>query len=323
MTVPKATAAPSAAPVGPARMARDADRLRDVPPGRLFVFGLGYTATRLAFRLLAQGWRVAGTTRDPAKAAALRAAGIEATPSLGAAALDGTTHLLQSIPAETQGDPIVPSRAEALRRLPGLRWVGYLSTPAVYGDRGGAWVSEADPPAPGSPRGQNRLAAERAWATAFAGTGVPVQVFRLAGIYGPGRSALDQLRAGRARRIDKPGQVFNRIHVDDIGSVLLASFARPRDGAVYNVADGNPSSPNDPIEEACRLLGVEPPPLIPFAEAGLGPMALSFYAECKRLRVDLLRGELGVDLDYPSFREGLAAIRVEELARSAQPVTGL
>jgi nucleoside-diphosphate-sugar epimerase len=283
------------------------------PTGRLFVFGLGYTATRLARRLLSEGWTVAGTVRDAEKAGALRREGIEACAvapvgDLDPALLEGVTHLLQSIPAEDAGDPVVPSLAPRLRAIPGLRWVGYLSTPSPYGDRGGAWVSEDDPVSPDSERGRRRLAAERAWVSAFEGTGVAVQIFRLAGIYGPGRSALDQVRTGRARRIDKPGQVFNRIHVDDIGTILKASFARPNPGRVYNVADGHPSSPNDPVEEACRLLGVEPPPLVPFEQAQLSPMARSFYAECKRLRVDRLSGELGVTLAYPTFREGLAAI---------------
>jgi nucleoside-diphosphate-sugar epimerase len=283
------------------------------PAGRLFVLGLGYTATRLARRLVGDGWTVAGTMRDAEKAAALRREAIEASVvepigSLDPTILDGATHLLQSIPAEEAGDPVVPALAPLLRAVPTLRWVGYLSTPSPYGDRGGAWVSEDDPVAPDSERGRRRLAAERAWIAAFEGTGVPVQIFRLAGIYGPGRSALDQVRSGRARRIDKPGQVFNRIHVDDIGTILMASFARPRAGGVYNVADGNPSSANDPVEEACRLLGVAPPPLVPFEAARLSPVARSFYSECKRLRIDRLRDELGVTLAYPTFREGLAAI---------------
>ena len=291
----------------------------DLRPGRLFVFGLGYSMTRLARRLRDLGWQVAGTTRDPDRLAQLRAEGFDAhafgpDQPLDPAVLAGATHLVQSISPEESGDPVVPALAETLKALPELRWVGYLSTPAVYGDRDGAWIDETAAPAPGSPRGWKRLEAERAWFAAFQDTGVPVQVFRLAGIYGPGRSAFDQLRRGRARRIDKPGQVFNRIHVDDIGSILLASMRRPRAGAIYNVADGHPSSPNDPIEYACRLLGIDPPPLVPFEEAGLSPLGREFYAECKRLTVDRIKDELGVTLTYPSYREGLDAIRAEEQA---------
>ena len=291
----------------------------DLRPGKLFVFGLGYSMARLARRLRDLGWQVAGTTRDSDRLAQLRAEGFDAHPfgpdqPLDPAVLAGTSHLVQSISPEESGDPVVPALAETLKALPELRWVGYLSTPAVYGDRDGAWIDETAAPAPGSPRGWKRLEAERAWFAAFQDTGVPVQVFRLAGIYGPGRSAFDQLRRGRARRIDKPGQVFNRIHVDDIGSILLASMRRPRAGAVYNVADGHPSSPNDPIEYACRLLGIDPPPLVPFEDAGLSPLGREFYAECKRLTVDRIKGELGVALTYPSYREGLDAIRAEEQA---------
>jgi nucleoside-diphosphate-sugar epimerase len=292
------------------------DELR---PGRLFVFGLGYSMTRLARRLRDLGWQVAGTTRDPDRLAQLRAEGFDAHAfgpdrPLDPAVLAGTTHLVQSISPEESGDPAVPALTASLRALPALRWVGYLSTPAVYGDRGGAWIDESADPAPGSPRGWKRLEAERAWFAAFQDTGVPVQVFRLAGIYGPGRSAFDQLRRGRARRIDKPGQVFNRIHVDDIGSILLASIRRPRAGAIYNVADGHPSSPNDPIDYACQLLGIDPPPLVPFEDAGLSPLGREFYAECKRLTVDRVREELGVTLAYPNYRDGLDAIRAEEQA---------
>jgi nucleoside-diphosphate-sugar epimerase len=291
----------------------------DLRPGRLFVFGLGYSMTRLARRLRDLGWQVAGTTRDPDRLAQLQAEGFDAhafgpDQPLDPAMLAGSTHLVQSISPEDSGDPAVPALTETLRALPELRWVGYLSTPAVYGDRAGAWIDETADPAPGSPRGWKRLEAERAWFAAFQDTGVPVQVFRLAGIYGPGRSAFDQLRRGRARRIDKPGQVFNRIHVDDIGSILLASMRRPRAGAIYNVADGHPSSPNDPIEYACRLLGIDPPPLVPFEDAGLSPLGREFYAECKRLTVDRIKGELGVTLAYPSYCDGLDAILAVEQA---------
>lgn len=291
----------------------------DLRPGRLFVFGLGYSMTRLARRLRDLGWQVAGTTRDADRLERLQDEGFEAHAfgpdrPLDPAALAGTTHLIQSISPEESGDPAVPALAEELRALPQLRWAGYLSTPSVYGDRGGTWIDETADPTPGSPRGWKRLESERAWFAAFQDTGVAVQVFRLAGIYGPGRSALDQLRHGRARRIDKPGQVFNRIHVDDIGTVLMASMRHPNPGAVYNVADGRPSSPNDPIEHAARLLGIDPPPLVPFEQAGLSALGREFYSECKRLKIDRIIDDLGVHLAYPSYREGLDAIWAEEQA---------
>jgi nucleoside-diphosphate-sugar epimerase len=279
--------------------------------GRLFCFGLGYSAERLARRLMAAGWRIGGTVRSADKAAALRRTGIDALPfdsGAIAAALAGVTHVLHAMPPGENGDLVVPRLAPALRATSTLVWAGYLSTPAVYGDRGGAWVDEDAVPSPGSPRGERRLATERAWLATFVDTGVAATVFRLAGIYGPGRSAFDQIASGRARRIDKPGQVFNRIHADDIGTVLLASMTRPRPGGVYNVADGHPSGPNDPIDYAYGLLGLPPPPLVPFGQAGLSAMGREFYAECKRLDVRRLHDELGVTLAFPSFREGLAAI---------------
>ncbi len=292
-----------------------------VPAGRLFCFGLGYTAARLAARLVARGWTVAGTARTPEGRDRLARRGIEAwvfddgRPLDDApAALAGATHLLASIPPGPEGDPALLAHGGDARRAPALRWAGYLSTPAVYGDRGGALVSEEDAPAPGSGRGRRRLAAERAWAAAFAGTGTALQVFRLAGIYGPGRNAVEQARAGRARIVEKPGQVFNRIHVDDIGTILMASMARPAPGRVYNVADDLPCPSGDVVRHACALLGLDPPEPVPFEAAELSPMARSFYSECKRLDTRRLRDELGVALACPTYREGLAAILREERA---------
>jgi len=192
-----------------------------------------------------------------------------------------------------------------------LDWIGYLSTPAVYGDRQGGVARESDPPSPGSPRGHRRLAAEQAWMQAFEGAG-SVQIFRLSGIYGPGtRNAIAQVKAGTARIIDKPGQVFNRIHVDDIGTILLASMARPAANGIYNVADTEACPSGDVIRYACALLGVEPPEPIPFDSAALSPMARSFYSECKRLDTTRLTAELKVQLEYPTYREGLSAILAE------------
>lgn len=287
-----------------------------IPAGHACFFGLGYTALRLARRLRAAGWRVSGTVRDAEKAAALAAAegmtvrvfdGQSPMPDPG---LADVTHVIDSIPPDENGAPPLRHHAADLRACPTLRWVGYLSTPAVYGDRQGGWAREDETPTPGSPRGERRAAAERAWIAAFDGSPVSVQVFRIAGIYGPGegRNPVALLRAGKARIIDKPGQVFNRIHVDDIGSVLLASMARPRHGGIYNVADAEACPPGDPIRYAAALLGVEPPQPVPYDSAELSPMARSFYAECKRLDTTRLREELGVALTYPTYREGLAAL---------------
>ena len=286
--------------------------------GHVFFFGLGYTALRLTQRLLAAGWRVSGSVRDAEKAARLSEDhGIACHVLTDAApipdpktAFAGVTHVIDSIPPGEDGDTALLRHSEDLRKAADLRWIGYLSTPAVYGDRQGGWVREEEPTPPGSARGERRAAAERAWMEAFADTDVAVQAFRVAGIYGPGprRNVLESVRTGSARIIDKPGQVFNRIHVDDIGSILLASMARPRDGGIYNVADTLACDPGDPIRFACELLGVAPPEPIPFDSAELSDMARSFYSECKRLDTSKLTEELGVELRYPTYREGLRAI---------------
>jgi nucleoside-diphosphate-sugar epimerase len=284
---------------------------------RLFCFGLGYTALALARPLMAGGWPVAGTTRTADRQASLAAAGAEIhlfcrdRPLMdAAAALAGTTHLLTSIPPDEIGDPVLDHHLADLRRCATLRWVGYLGTTGVYGDRGGAWVSEADAVAPTMARTRRRAAAEERWLH----SGLPVHVFRLAGIYGPGpgRNALDAVRAGTARRIVKPGQVFGRVHVDDIVQVLRASIARPNPGAVYNVADDEPAPPQDVIAFACALLGVAPPPEVPYDQAELSPMARSFYADNRRISNARIKRELGVRLRYPSYRDGLRAILEQE-----------
>lgn len=299
---------------------------------RLFCFGLGYTATRLAQHLLAAGWQVAGTCRSADKQAALAAQGIAAVPFDRDRplvdpdrTLAGTTHLIASVPpdgrAEPSGDPVLDCHGAAIARLPGLAWAGYLSTTGVYGDHGGAWVDETAPLAPGGARGRHRLDAEQAWLALWHDHGVPVHLFRLSGIYGPGRSAIDQVRRGRARRIDKPGQVFNRIHVDDIVAILQASMARPDPGAAYNCGDDAPAPSADVIAEACRLLGMPTPPLVPFAEAepGMSAMARSFYADNKRLSNRRIKRDLGVRLRYPTYKEGLAAQLEAERTAAAAP----
>jgi nucleoside-diphosphate-sugar epimerase len=280
---------------------------------RLFCFGLGYTALALARVLAAEGWQIGGTTRDPEKRTHLEREGIEVyrferdQPLEHAErALAGTTHVLSSIAPDEQGDPVLGRHARDLLRCTSIVWAGYLGTTGVYGDRGGAWVSEADPVAPTMPRTLRRARAEGHWLA----SGLPVHLFRLAGIYGPGpgRSSIAAARAGTARRIVKPGQVFCRIHVDDIVQVLRASMARPNSGAIYNVTDDEPAPPQDVVTFACRLLGIQPPPETLFDQAELSPMARSFYSDSRRVSNARIKEELGVSLHYPSYREGLRAL---------------
>jgi nucleoside-diphosphate-sugar epimerase len=280
---------------------------------RLFCFGLGYTALALTRVLAAEGWQVAGTTRDPDKQARLEREGIEVWRfgrdrplEQAARALVGTTHVLSSIAPDEQGDPVLDHHGRDLLCCGSIAWTGYLGTTGVYGDRGGDWVSEADPVAPTMPRTRRRARAEAHWLA----SGLPAQLFRLAGIYGPGpgRSALAAVRAGTARRIVKPGQVFCRIHVDDIVQVLRASMARANPGAIYNVADDEPAPPQDVVAFACMLLGAPPPPEVPFETADLSPMARSFYGDSRRIDNRRIKEELGVRLRYPSYREGLRAL---------------
>jgi nucleoside-diphosphate-sugar epimerase len=281
---------------------------------RLFVFGLGYSARVFADRLRARGWAVAGTTRSEAAAEALRAEGFEAvifdrTRPLAdpAAALAGTTHLLVSVPPDEAGDPAADLHGRDIAARRSIAWAGYLSTTGVYGDRTGGWVDEDSALEPTSDRAERRVAAERAWLDRHQTAGLPLHVFRLAGIYGPGRSALDQVRAGTAKRIHKPGQVFSRIHVDDIARVLAASIARPDPGRVYNLCDDAAAPPAEVIAYACELLGLAPPPLVAFEAAELSAMALSFYRDNKRVSNRRIKEELGVALAYPDYKIGLEA----------------
>jgi nucleoside-diphosphate-sugar epimerase len=280
--------------------------------GHLFCFGLGFSALALARRLLAKGWQVTGTCRSADKAAALRREGISpvvygdgtAITDLPAR-LAAATHLLSSVPPDDEGDSVLRDHgAEIAAAAPALAWIGYLSTTGVYGDRAGGWVDEASALEPTGERGRRRVEAEAAWRA----LPNPAHLFRLAGIYGPGRSALDTVREGRARRIIKPGQVFSRIHVEDIAAVLEASIAHPAPGTAYNVCDDDPADPAEVIAFACGLLGVAPPPPILFEQANLSPMARSFYDDNKRVRNDRIKQELGVVLQYPDYRAGLRAL---------------
>ncbi len=284
----------------------------DKMTGRLFVFGLGYSGLEIARLAGAGGWTVAGTCTSAEKAARLRAEGIEAhlfdgTDALPAAALAGTTHILCTVAPGPAGDPVLRTCAPLLGDT---KWLGYLSTTGVYGDRRGDWVDENTSPAPGQPRSIERLAAERAWQALATSMDTPLEIFRLPGIYGPGRSAIDQVRAGTARRIDRPGQYFSRIHVADIAGAVLAAMRRGGPGAIYNVADDLPAPSAEVTAFACELLGRLAPPLIPWeqAEITMSAMARSFYAESRRVRNDRMKRELGVVLRYPTYREGLRAI---------------
>lgn len=282
----------------------------------LFVFGLGFSGRTIAQRRIAHGDIVSGTVRSREKAQALSAAGVHARvfgpDGRDSAITDDVAAcnaLLISVPPGISGDPVLASYADQIATAPQLRWIGYLSTIGVYGDHGGAWVDEQTPATPTNARSRERADAEQAWLAFGAANNIAVHIFRLAGIYGPGQSQLAQLARGTARRIIKPGQVFNRIHVEDIARVVDASLERPRAGAIYNVTDNEPAPPQDVVSYAAKLCGREPPPEVDFEDAGLTEMGRSFYAEAKRVRNDLLRDELGVTLAYPTYREGLTALR--------------
>jgi len=284
---------------------------------RLFCFGLGYSAQALAGHLSASGWRIAGTTRSPDATKRLAQNGWEiflfdeGQPIADASkALAGTTHLLSSVPPDATGDPVLAAHGRDIAAIEGLQWVGYLSTTGVYGDRQGGEVDEWSERIPASERGRRRVAAEDAWLDLWKEYGTPVHIFRLAGIYGPGRNALETVRQGRARRIHRPGQIFGRIHLDDIVQTLLASIERPNPGAAYNLADDEPAPPDEVIAHACELLGIDPPPLQQFDDVkeSLSPMARSFYGESKRVSNRRIKEELGVRLKWPTYREGLKAL---------------
>jgi nucleoside-diphosphate-sugar epimerase len=276
----------------------------------LLSLGHGYSAQALAALLIPQGWRVIGTTRSAAKADRLRGQGVEPLIWPGndlTAVLAQSTHLLTSIAPDAAGDPVLAAHAAQIAAAP-LQWVGYLSTTGVYGDHQGNWVDEDTPLTPGTARGHYRVLAEAQWQA----LGVPLQIFRLAGIYGPGRGPFEKVRDGTARRIIKPGQVFSRIHVDDIAQVLAASIARPQPGGIYNVCDDDPAPPEDVIGYAASLLGLPPPPAVAYAEAEMTPMARSFYAESKKVSNSRIKRDLGVRLIHPDYRAGLRALLQRE-----------
>ncbi len=275
----------------------------------LVVFGLGYAGAAIAARALAEGWQVSATSRDPAGIRAPAGVRIGAF-DLAASVLAEATHLVATAPPGDRGDPVLAAHRDAIAQAPRLHWAGYLSTTGVYGDRGGAWVDEATPPAPDSERSLRRLAAEQGWAR-FAGR-MAVDVFRVAGIYGPGRSALEDVRAGTARRVLRPGHLFGRIHRDDIARAVLAAAGQGhRTGLrVLHLVDDEPAESSAVIEEAARLLGVEPPPAVPYEQAvqGMSPMARSFWAENRKVANATTKAALEIAWSYPTYREGLRAV---------------
>lgn len=290
---------------------------------QLICLGLGYSAEHYVDAFGQKFDRIVGTMRSKERAAVLNAYdgdklqalvfdGQSASCELQRAIVAADAALI-SIPQDVGGDPVLRACGDAFARAQHLRSIVYLSTVGVYGDRGGDWVDEATPPSPESARGRERLAAEQAWQDFGARQGIAVAILRLAGIYGPGRNALLQIARGGARRIVKPGQIFNRIHVADIAQAIDAAFTRTASG-IFNVADDEPSPPGDPLVFAAQLLGVDPPPEVPFVEAvpSMSPLALSFWQECRRVRNDKLKRELGVVLRYPTYREGLRGLHAED-----------
>jgi nucleoside-diphosphate-sugar epimerase len=286
----------------------------------LICFGLGYSAEHFVEEFGRKRFdRIVGTVRGAERAAALNVHpsgrltalifdGSLATPDLRSAIAEADAALV-SVPPDENGDPVLHACGDVLAHAQRLRGIVYLSTIGVYGDRGGAWVDEETPPQPGAARSRERLVAEQAWQEFGTRHNIAVAILRLAGIYGPGQNALVQIASGKARRIVKPGQVFNRIHVGDIAEAIDAAFTRQASG-IFNVADDEPTPPADPIVFAAQLMRVEPPPEIPFEQAApsMSPMALSFWQECRRARNDKLKRELGVRLRYPTYREGLRAL---------------
>lgn len=282
---------------------------------RLLSFGHGFSARALATRLVPEGWHIVGTTRSAEKMADIAATGVEPLLWPGndpTALIKEFPNILISTGPGPEGDPVLADLRDAIAKAaPAMRWIGYLSTTGVYGDHQGDWVDEHTPLTPTTKRGQARVKAETAWQSI---PDLPLHIFRLAGIYGPGRGPFAKVRKGTARRIIKEDQVFSRIHVDDIALALELSLNAPDPGAIYNMCDDDPAPPQDVIGHAAELLGLPVPPAIPFEQAELTPMARSFYAESKRVRNDHIKRALGWAPKYPTYRSGLSAM----LAQSEQ-----
>lgn len=284
---------------------------------RIFIFGLGYSALALAGQLRSLGWEVAGTTRRESKIADLRQLGFTVYPftrgeplTVGSAALADFPYILHSVPPDDLGDPVFDLHGcDIVAQAPQLRWFGYLSTTGVYGDHKGGVVDETSPCHPTSTRAAMRLKTEQQWQDLQKNCGLPLHIFRLAGIYGPGRNVLRDLQRGEASQIVKPGHVFNRIHVADIVQALVASLHKPAPGNIYNLADDQPASSDEVLRFGAELLGVDAPTAIPFANAALSPMAKIFYADSKVVANTKVKHDLGLRLLYPSYREGLRGLK--------------
>ena len=274
----------------------------------LFIFGLGYVGQHLGASLMSQGWHVIGTTRTATQVKILKDKGFEAifwdgTHPLPPLVLDQATHILITIPPDEKGDSVV---GQIDGTSTSLKWVGYLSATSVYGDHQGAWVHENSSLKPQSIRGKQRFLAETQWIEKWdQDPTFAIHIFRLSGIYGPGRSVLNKIRSGTAQRIDKPGHVFSRIHIEDIVRVLTASMLSPNPGEVYNLADDQPAALSDVIATGCKLLGVKVPPLIPFEDGAISPMLREFFADHKRVSNNKMKRDFGIRLTYPSYEEGL------------------
>lgn len=283
----------------------------------LLIFGLGYSGRAIAKAAAQAGIEVCATARDPASVA--QQAGVTLVSfDRAETAIRNASHILATAPPGDLGDPVLARHARHISIAPKLRWIGYLSTTGVYGNRDGAWVDEDSAPAPQSARAERRVQAEASW-SAYASQ-YAVDIFRLAGIYGPGRSMFDDLRAGIARRVIKPGHLFGRIHRDDIAAGVLAAIRQnpPTGRRIFNFSDDEPAASADVVVEAARLLGIDPPAPVPYAEAAaaMSPMALSFWAENRRVQSVKTQAALHIKWRYPSYREGLRAILAEETAQA-------
>lgn len=281
----------------------------------LFCFGFGYTASRLADALASKAWRISGTTRSEHKSKS-EAANSRLLYRLEDITTDWVatygkeiTHMLHSIPPGALGDPILPMMNFWKACFPNLEWFGYLSTTGVYGNHEGAWVDEASNLHPTNDRSIARVDAENTWLELARTSSLPLHIFRLSGIYGPGRSVFDAIEAGTARRVNQPDRLFSRIHVDDIVQVLEASMAKPNPGSIYNLADDLPETQANVVAYACELLHHPLPLLIELDDPSLSEMARSFYAGNRKVKNTKIKEELGVRLRYPTYREGLRSIR--------------
>jgi nucleoside-diphosphate-sugar epimerase len=274
----------------------------------LLIFGYGYSARAFSRLLDPENWRIVGTTRsEPDRATDVQWPGVDLTDEIALA-----THVLISIAPDTDGDVVLRRYSHAFRAAKHLKWVGYLSTTGVYGDRGGGWVDETSALEPATDRGRARVLAESQWQELAQTSNIPLSIFRLAGIYGPGRGPFSKVRAGTARQIIKPRQVFSRIHVDDIATILMAAVSMPRPGAIYNLCDDLAAPPQDVLCYAADLLEMPHPPIVDYETADLSQMARSFYAESKRVRNDRIKSDLAVKLQYPTFKIGLEALLRDE-----------